>query len=315
MANCTDNSRELTPGLPVIVILGPTSVGKTALSLELAERFDIEIVNADSRYLYRGMDIGTAKPTAEELARVPHHLVDILDPDEPYSLALFLDDAYAAIEDIGRRGKLPVVVGGTPQYLAALIEGWRVPRVPPDAELRERLGQLPVEELYRRVAEVDPESAARIGPSNARRLIRALEVYEKSGMPLSAQQGKQPPPYRFLLVGLRRERDELYRRIDERATWMLSHGLLDEARELLRYAPDLPAMSAISYPEARAVVLGELSPEEALERICYANHRYARHQLTWFRRFPNVRWFDASDERLVENVAAAIHSLLESADA
>lgn len=315
MTNCTDNPRRLTPGLPVVVILGPTATGKTGLALALAERFDIEIVNADSRYLYRGMDIGTAKPTAEERARVPHHLLDLLEPDEPYSLATFLDGAYAAIEDIGRRGKLPVVAGGTPQYLRALIEGWQTPRVPPDDELRAKLEQVPVEELFMRVQEVDPESAERIGPRNARRLIRALEVWEKTGEPLSAQQGKHPPPYRMLVIGLRRDRDELYRRIDERARWMFANGLLDEARDLRGVDTAAPSMSAIGYPEARAVVLGEITVEEAIERTSYATHRYARHQQTWYRRFEDVHWFDAGDERLVERVSDAVEDLVEGRDA
>ena len=314
MTDCTDNPRGLTPGLPVVVILGLTATGKTGLSLALAERFDIEIVNADSRYLYRGMDIGTAKPTPDELAGAPHHLVDLLDPDEPYSLVTFLDDAFAAIEAIGRRGRLPVVVGGTPQYLRALIEGWQMPRVPPDDELRARLKGVPVEELHRRVEEVDPESAERIGPTNARRLIRALEVWEKTGRPLSEQQGKAPPPYRMLLIGLQRDHEEIYDRIDERARWMFDNGLLDEARDLLRYDPSLPALSAIGYPEARAVVLGALSLEEAIERTQFATHRFARQQRTWYRRFEGVRWFDAKDEELVERVGDAVGELLDGAD-
>ncbi len=312
MATCTDNPRGLTPGLPVVVILGLTATGKTGLSLALAERFDLEIVNADSRYLYRGMDIGTAKPSPEELATVPHHLVNTLEPDESYSLALFLDDAFAAIEDIGHRGKLPVVVGGTPQYLRALIEGWQTPRVPPDDELRARLEREPVEELYRRVQAVDPESAERIGPTNARRLIRALEVWEKSGEPLSAQQGKYPPPYRMLVIGLQLNRDTLYARIDERARQMFGEGLLDEARALLRYDATLPSLSAIGYPEARAVVRGEMTVEEAIEQTSYATHRFARHQQTWYRRFEGVQWFDAGDEGLVEQVAGAVAALLRS---
>jgi tRNA dimethylallyltransferase len=311
VAHCTDNPRNLTPGLPLVVILGLTATGKTGLSLALAERFDLESVNADSRYLYRGMDIGTAKPTAEELAAVPHHLVDTLEPDEPYALAMFLDDAYAAIEAIGRRGRLPVVVGGTPQYLRALIEGWQTPRVPPDEELRAKLEREPVEELFTRVQAVDPASAERIGPTNARRLIRALEVWEKSGVSLSAQQGKYPPPYRMLLIGLQLERDLLYARIDARVRWMFANGLLDEARALLRYDASLPALSAIGYPEARAVVQGELTVEEAIERTCYATHRYARHQQTWYRRFEGVRWFDAGDEGLVERVSDAVGVLVD----
>ena len=312
MTDCTDNPRGLTPGLPVVVILGLTATGKTGLSLALAERFAIEIVNADSRYFYRGMDIGTAKPTAEELGAVPHHLVNILDPDEPYSLALFLDDAYAAIEAIGRRGRLPVVVGGTPQYLRALIEGWQMPRVPPDEELRASLERVPVEELFSRVEAVDPVSAESIGPTNARRLIRALEVWEHTSVPLSDQQGKHPPPYRWLLVGLQLDRELLYERIDERARWMFAHGLLDEARALLDYDATLPALSAIGYPEARAVVLGELTVEEAIERTQHATHRFARHQQTWYRRFEGVRWFDAGDEELAIRVAHEIDKLLTS---
>ena len=314
MATCTDNPRDLTPDLPVVVILGLTATGKTGLALALGGRFDLEIVNADSRYLYRGMDIGTAKPTAEELAAIPHHLVDTLEPDEPYALALFLDDAFAAIEDIGSRGKLPVVVGGTPQYLRALIEGWQTPRVPPDEELRARLEQDPVEDLYQRVREVDPESAERIGPTNARRLIRALEVWEKSGEPLSAQQGKYPPPYRTLVIGLQLDRDVLYARIDARARWMFANGLLDEARALLRYDASLPSMSAIGYPEARAVVQGELTVEEAIEQTSYATHRYARHQQTWYRRFEGVRWFDAGEEGFAEAVVAGVSELLPSSN-
>lgn len=310
MANCTNNPRRLTPGLPVVVILGLTATGKTGLSLALAERFTVEIVNADSRYLYRGMDIGTAKPSAEELAAVPHHLVNTLEPDEPYSLALFLDDAFAAIEDIGKRGKLPVVVGGTPQYLRALIEGWQTPRVAPDEELRARLGEETVEDLFRRVQAVDPESAERIGPTNARRLIRALEVWEKSGEPLSAQQGKYPPPYRMLVIGLQLDRDMLYARIDERARRMFAGGLLDEVRSLLRYDPSLPSMSAIGYPEARAVVQGELTVEEAIEQTSYATHRFARHQQTWYRRFEGVQWFDVGDAGLVEQVSHVVGNLM-----
>ena len=160
--------------------------------------------------------------------------------------------------------------------------------------------------------EVDPESAERIGPTNARRLIRALEVWEKTGKPLSEQQGKAPPPYRMLLVGLQRDHEEIYDRIDERARWMFDNGLLDEALDLLRYDRSLPAMSAIGYPEARAVVLGELSLEEAVERTQFATHRFARQQRTWYRRFEGVRWFDAGDEELVEAVEVEVRKLLTS---
>jgi tRNA dimethylallyltransferase len=311
MGHRTDNSRELTPGLPVVVILGATATGKTGLALRLADRLDIEIVNADSRYLYRGMDIGTAKPDAAEQRRLPHHLIDILEPDESYSLARFLDDAYAAVEDIGSRGNLPVVAGGTPQYLRAFIEGWTMPRVPPDEELRERLDGGDAAELFDRLSVVDPASAERIGPTNKRRMIRALEVYEKSGIPMSEQSGKQPPPYCMILVGLRLDRDALYERIDARARWMFGHGILQEAQRLLPLDPGLPALSSIGYPEARAAVLGEIDVETAIERASFSTHRYARHQATWFRRFTGVHWFDAASPTLTDDVATLISTQMD----
>lgn len=306
MGQRTDNSRNLTPGLPVVVILGATATGKTDLALRLASPFTIEIVNADSRYLYRGMDIGTAKPEPAERQRVPHHLIDILEPDETYSLARFLDNAYAVVEEVGNRGMLPVVVGGTPQYIRAFIEGWMMPRVPPDADLRLRLDDLQTAELFDRLSAADPASADRIGPTNRRRMIRALEVYEKSGIPMSEQSGKEPPPYRLILVGLWRSREDLYERIDARARWMFEHGILDEARRLLPLDPGLPALSSIGYPEARAAVLGEIDLETAIARASFSTHRYARHQTTWFRRFPTTHWFDAASPTLTEDVVDLI---------
>lgn len=311
-ASGSHNERALTPGLPVIVILGATATGKSALALTIAERIGGEIISSDSRYLYRGMDIGTAKPDADELQRVPHHLVDIVEPDEDYSLARFLDDAFAAIEDVSRRGKVPVVAGGTPLYLRALLQGWRVPRVPPNNELRAALEQLDTADLYERVAAVDPASAERIGESNRRRLIRALEVYEGAGRPMSELEGKDPPPYRFLLIGLFQERERLYERIDERVRWMFANGILDEARMLVeRGVPkSSAAMSAIGYPEARAVVLGEMDVEEAIDQTCFATHRYVRHQATWFRRFENVNWLDSSQDRLEDEALQLVEEFL-----
>lgn len=307
MGHQQDNRSSML-GVPVVVIIGPTAVGKTELSLELARRFPIEIINADSRYLYRGLDIGTAKPTAEEQAKVRHHLVDILDPNESYSLGRFLDDATAAVEEIASRGHLPVVVGGTPQYLRAFVEGWKVPRVAPNPKFREGLASLSAERLHERLIDVDPEAAERIGDRNKRRLIRALEVYHVSGKTMTEQSGREPPPYKLIQIGLRRERDELHARIEERAREHFENGLLEEARNLLPYDAKLPAMSSISYPEARAAVLGEISVEEAIERTCYSNNRYVRHQETWFRRFDDVRWFDAASPDLAERVAEYIAS-------
>jgi len=211
--------------LALVTVVGPTAVGKTALSLHLAESLGGEIVSADSRLFYRGMDIGTAKPTPEELARIPHHLVDVADPDETVGLAEFQEQATAAIASIHARGKLPLLVGGTGQYVRAVVEGWRVPRVPPDARLRaemeaqvERDG---AEALHARLARLDPVAAERIDPRNVRRVIRALEVCLITGQPISEQQGKQPPPYRILQIGLTMERAALYARADRRVEAMV----------------------------------------------------------------------------------------------
>ncbi len=307
------NERRLTAGLPVVVILGATATGKSRLALETGKRFDGEIVSADSRYLYRGMDIGTAKPDADELASVPHHLVDIVEPDEDYSLAMWLEDAFAAVEAIAARGRLPVVAGGTPLYLRAFLEGWSVPQVPPAPEVRARLEALDADEIYRLVEEVDPVSAARIGTTNLRRLVRAREVFEVSGRPLSELEGKNPPPYNLLVIGLRQDRDMLYPRIDQRVRDMFAGGLLDEARVLIeRAVPDhAPAMSAIGYREAIAVVLGTMSLEPAIEATCISTHRYVRHQETWFRRFEGITWLDSSQPEHREQAIALVERFLE----
>ena len=207
------------PIRPLLVIVGPTAVGKTALSLHLAQSFDGEVVSADSRLFYRGMDVGTAKPTPEERASVPHHLIDVAAPDQTVGLAEFQEQAYAAIDDVHARGRLPLLVGGTGQYVRAVLQGWRIPRVPPDPELRAKLETQAEHEgaaqLHARLAELDPDAAARIDSRNVRRVIRALEVCLITGRPISQQQRKQPPPYRMLQIGLTMERslDNLYRRI------------------------------------------------------------------------------------------------------
>jgi tRNA dimethylallyltransferase len=306
------NERRLTVGLGVVVILGSTATGKSGLALQLAQRFDSEVVSADSRYLYRRMNIGTAKPSGAELASVPHHLLNVVEPEDDYSLATFLDAAFAAVENIGSRGLLPIVAGGTPLYLRAFLQGWSVPRVAPDEGLRAELETQQAEDLFQRVRDVDPASAERIGPANKRRLIRALEVFEVAGRPMSELEGKQPPPYHFLILGLRQERNALYTRIDERVRWMFVNGLLDEARELLELGvpPEAPAMSAIGYPEARALTLGELDLEEAIERTSFATHRYVRHQETWFRKFEDVHWLDSASAGYVDEALSLVGRFL-----
>ncbi|GEM_PF-21903 len=290
------------PRPPLLVLVGPTAVGKTALSLQLAERIGGEIVSADSRLLYRGMDIGTAKPTPAERARVPHHLIDVADPDEVWSVARYQEAAYAAIDAIHARGKVPLLVGGTGQYVWAVVEGWQVPRVPPRPGLREALAHwgetIGAEALHRRLAALDPAAAARILPSNLRRTVRALEVIFSTGKRFSEQQGKQPPPYNILILGLTRPRPELHARIDARIHAMLAAGWLEEVRRLLEagYSPDLPAMSGIGYAELTACLQGTITLEEAVRRIQKRTRRFVRRQANWFKADdPRIHWFPAGE--------------------
>ncbi len=306
----------MTDKRPLIVLVGPTAVGKTALSLDLAQAIQGEIVSADSRLLYRGMDIGTAKPTREERARVPHHLIDVANPDEVWSLAQYQDAAFAAIDAIHARGRVPLLVGGTGQYVWAVVENWRIPRVPPQPRLRAALeawGQrIGPEALHRRLAHIDPAAAARIQPRNLRRIVRALEVIFISGRRFSEQQGKGPPRYRTLILGLWRPRAELHRRVAQRLRAMLAQGWLDEVRALLRagYDPSLPALSGIGYAEIIGYLQGRWSLEEALARAQHRTHVFIRRQANWFRRDdPRIRWFRAHP-RVLDEVLPVVRAFL-----
>lgn len=293
---------------PLLVLVGPTAVGKTALSLELARRFNGEIVSADSRLFYAGMDIGTAKPTPDERAATRHHLIDVCRPDETLSLGQYQRLAYQAIDDILDRGRLPILVGGTGQYVWAVVEGWGIPEVAPQPTLRAALGSLGAEELTRWLVELDPVAAGRIEPRNTRRVIRALEVTLVTGRPFSHLQRKTPPSYRPHIIGLWREREALYRRIDERIDRMMAEGLLDEINQLRQdgYGPDLPPMSGLGYRQLQDYLDGDMSLEAAVERIKFETHRFARQQATWFRRDDaRIHWFDADDEEAaIASVAA-----------
>ncbi len=310
--------------MPLVVIVGPTAVGKTALAVRLAEELGGEVVSADSRQVYRGLDIGTAKPTAEERRRVPHHLIDVVDPDETLSLAHYQEQAYAAIDGILARGRVPFLVGGTGQYVWAVVEGWTVPRVPPDPALRAELYAQAdaegAETLHARLRRVDPVAAGRIDARNVRRVIRALEVYLKTGRPISEVQRKHPPPYRILLIGLTMERAALYRRVDERIERMMAAGLVDEVRGLVArgYSFELPSMSGLGYAQIGRYLRGEVSLDEAVALIKRDTRRFVRHQYNWFRlRDERLRWFDVdatpyADIRLaVEEFVRACLSITE----
>ncbi len=282
-----------------MAVLGPTAVGKTELSIELALRLDGEIVSADSRLVYRGMDIGTAKPSHEELGRVPHHLIDLVDPDQPFSLGAYRQAALAAIESIHARGRLPLLVGGTGQYVTAVLEGWRPPSVPPDRELRRRLEKFAQSKghhaLHARLAEIDPERAAAIDARNVRRVVRALEIYHTTGTRPSEARHKTPPAFRVFRAGLSRPRLELYQRIDQRLEAMLAKGWLEEVRGLLEAGidPEAPSMSAIGYRQLAGVVRGELSLEGARAQIRSASRQFVRRQANWFKPDdPQIDWFD-----------------------
>ena len=293
----------------LLVIVGPTAVGKSALSLRLAQEFDGEIISADSRQIYRHMDIGTAKVTPEERAGVPHHLIDVVAPDEELTLAHYQRLAAEGIEEVWARGKLPILVGGTGLYVRALTEGWTVPEVPPDRALRARLEEQARREgpiaLHASLAAVDPLAAQRIDPRNVRRVIRALEVYRRTGVPISAQQDKVAPSYRLLKIGLTMEREALYRRIDERVERMIAQGLEAEVRGLVArgYGCELPSMSGLGYREIGQYLRGEVTLEVAIALIKRNTRRFVRQQYNWFRLSdPAIHWFDAAqlDERALD---------------
>ncbi len=288
---------------PLIVILGPTATGKTGLGIRLARELDGEIVNADALQVYRGLDIGTAKPTAAERAAAPHHLIDILDPEEVYSAGEFVRRAKPVIADIRRRGRRPVLVGGSGLYLRALLEGLS-PIPPSDPEVRRsleaRCAREGLDALYRELSEIDPGTARRLAPGDRQRILRALEVAASSGRTLSSWIRRQPVGGARLpavKIGLTLPRSILYDRIAERVRDMLDRGWVDEVATLLRRGvdPGAPAFQAIGYRQVVRHVEAGWSLQAAMEEIIRATRRYAKRQRTWFRREKDVRWIEASD--------------------
>jgi len=283
----------------LIAIVGPTGIGKSRLAIRLAGFFQGEIVSADSRQVYRYMDIGTAKPTPQELTRIPHHLIDIIDPDEDFSLAVYQEMAYRAIRDIHRRGKLPFLVGGTGLYVKAVLEGWQIPRVSPDPEFRynieKRASESNIDELYEELVAADPDAAAKIDRRNVRRVIRALEVRAKAGKAFSQLGRKKAPAFISFIIGLTAARAELYRLVDRRVDEMIERGFVREVENLLKmgYDLDLPSMSGIGYRQVGQFLKGELTLEAAIQKIKTETHRFIRHQYAWFRPDDErIHWFD-----------------------
>lgn len=287
---------------PLLILLGPTGVGKTELAIDLALRLNGEIIGADSRQIYRYMDIGTAKPTPRQQACVPHHLIDVVAPDANLSLAQYQDIAYRHIDDLHSSGKLPLLVGGTGQYISAVEEGWTIPRAAPNQALRAELesfaAQHSAEALHDQLKRADPAAAARIHPNNTRRVIRALEVFRLTGQAISELQAKQAPPYQLLRLGLRQDRAKLYPRVDARLDSMIAAGFVREVQDLLNlgYARDLPAMSGIGYLEIAAHLLGELPLPEAVQRSKFRTHNFIRRQDVWFRGHDKgILWHNVED--------------------
>ncbi len=292
---------------PLVAVVGPTGVGKSRYAARLARLFRGEIINGDSRQVYRGLDIGTGKPGPEELAGVHHHLYNLVSPEEDFNLPLFQQLAAQTISEIRARGHLPFLVGGSGQYIWALLEGWSVPAVARNDGLRRQLEELASKEghvaLLDRLRQVDPETAASIDGRNIRRVIRALEVTQQAQSPFSRLKSKNPPPYRVLLVGLTAGREELYSRTDARVDQMIRAGWLVEVKKLLEAgcSPELSSMNSIGYRQLGEVIEGRSDLEEALEKIKTATHRFVRHQYSWFRlKDRRICWFDTATDVLPE---------------
>ena len=303
----------------MVAIVGPTAVGKTRLAVDLCQRFDGEVINADSRQAYRGMDIGTAKPTAEEIAKAPHHLLDLLDPPERFGLGAFLPLAQAASADISGRGKLPVLAGGTGQYVWAMLEGQTVPAVPPDTELRASLEKVASEEgaqaLHDRLRQVDPDRADALDPRNVRRVVRALEIYHATNKKPSELAQYASATSDYLAIGLTMDRGALYRRIDDRVDLMMQAGFLAEVEGLVRagYAMGQDALDSPGYRELGLHLNGELSLQDAVSRTKTQTHRLARRQYTWFKSFdPRIKWLDASGPDVMEQAEELVSVYLSA---
>lgn len=293
----------------LVAIVGPTAVGKSELALYLARTVPSEVVNADSRQVYRYMDIGTSKPTSSQRASVPHHLIDVVNPDDDFNLAMYRQLATEAIEAIQEKGKLPLLVGGSGLYIWSLVEGWGIPQVPPNAELRCKLEARARQEgnyaLFAELNRIDPLAATKIHPSNTRRVIRALEIYQMTGQAPSQLWHKEAPSFPVLIIGLTLERSELYRRIGRRVDNMITTGLVREVMSLLEkgYSLNLPSMSGIGYKQIGQFVQGQLDFAVAIEQMKYETHRLVRHQYAWFHLSDErIHWFDASESKVNEEV-------------
>ncbi len=321
----------------LLVIVGPTGTGKTKLAIKLAKEFNGEIVSADSRQIYKGMDIGTGKGinlSSDQVTEkkegfwivdgIPIHLYDLVTPDKTFSVAEYQQLAYKKIDEIHGKNKslrdlpssevkLPILVGGTGLYIRAVVQGLKIPQVPPDKKIRERLGKRHLSQLSEELEEVDPKAYQKIDKSNRRRVIRALEVFYKTGKPISSLQKKYQPNFEALRIGLTAPRDFLYQKTDARIDSWIKHGFVEEVKTLLKkYPASLPSMSSLGYRQAASYLQKKISLEEGVRRIKFDHHGFIRRQLTWFRQEPNINWFDISQNFFEKEVFRTVREWLEN---
>ena len=300
---------------PLLVIVGPTAAGKSSLAIKLARALDAEIVSADSRYLYRELEIGVAKPSSADLASVKHHLINVASLTNPWNLGLYKQSATQIISEIQLRNRLPILTGGTGQYVRSILQNWQIPSHGPVSQLREDLetigDRIGFDKLYEILNTIDPQAAAKIDYRNHRRTIRALEVILTTGKKFSDLRDKEEPPYNTLIIGLELPREVLYARIDERVDVMISQGLVGEVQNLLDagLGPVLETMRVIGYNEIIAHLRGEISLEEAAALIKRNTRAYVRRQANWFKRTdPDIHWLNAQDPALLEKALDLIES-------
>ena len=299
---------------PVVVVVGPTAVGKSRVAVEVAKAFETEILTADSRQVYRGMDVGTDKPVLEERQGVPHRLIDLVDPDKSFNAGLYRRQAVDEIERLYRNRRLPLVVGGTGLYVRTLLKGLcDAPPADPivRAALRQESKDQGFDHLYARLVDVDPAAAARLHPRDESKVIRALEVHQLSGRRMSEFQqehGFAERPFSALIIGLNRERGALYRRIEERIDWQLAHGLTEETKQLLAqgYQRDSAAMKGLGYRHVAEHLAGEYDVAEMVRRFKRDTRHFSKRQMTWFRKEPGIQWLTIKESESVQHTAALV---------
>ncbi len=310
----------VTERIPIIILVGPTAVGKTTFAVEIAESIDAEVISCDSRYFYRGMDVGTAKPTSSEMRGIPHHLIDIAYPDEIISLGDYQRRTTVLIQEIYQRNKGVLLVGGTGQYIRSIVSGWDIPEVVANPGLRMWLEKLwensGKDETTRWLRKLDLSAFKQVDLNNPRRVIRALEVIFSTGSTYSSQRTQTSSPYRILQIGLFLPRTELYTRIDRRIESMISNGFIEEVKLLMDkgFDENLPSMSAIGYPEIRSYLKGISTLDEAVTLIKRRTRVFVRRQANWFKETdPTIYWFSASKEN-VSKIVSLIKSFLQKGD-